>query len=246
MTTGKRKEIRERRLKKKRQQRMTTLLMIVMGGLGLMALIAAPTVINNLKPIGEITPITPIERPMVDGRAMGNPQAPVVIEVYSDFQCPMCKVFSDETELKIATNYVSSGDVYYIYRHFPFLDDQSAGKESDQSANASMCAAEQGRFWDYHDILFANWNGENEGSFNDKRLIAFADTLGLKMDQFEQCFNENTYLDEINDDLTKGRQLNVTGTPTVFVNGVAVRKGFVPAYEDMQSAIDAALNELGK
>lgn len=246
MTTGKRQEIRERRLKKKRQQRMTTMLIIVGGGVILIALLALPTIINNLKPIGEIITITPIERPMVDGRAMGDPQAPITVEVYSDFQCPMCKVFADETEIQIASDYVSTGDVYYIYRQFPFIDDNAPGNESDQAANASMCAAEQGLFWDYHDMLFANWNGENEGSFNDKRLTAFAETLDLNMSQFNKCFKDNTYLNDINDDLVKGRMLDVNGTPTVFVNGEAVRKGYVPSYEDMQIAIDAALAGLNR
>jgi protein-disulfide isomerase len=246
MTSGKRKEIRERRLKKKRQQRMTTLIIIVGGALLLIALVAVPNIINNLKPVGAITQITPEVRPMVDGRSMGDPGAPVTVEVFSDFQCPMCKVFADETELQIATNYVANNKVYYIYRQYPFLDDAVAGKESDQAANASMCAAEQGRFWDYHDTLFANWNGENQGSFSDRRLIAFAETLGLTMDQFEKCFNANTYADEIDADITKATQLAVTGTPTVFVNGVVVKKGFVPSFDDMSSAIDAELAKLGQ
>jgi protein-disulfide isomerase len=141
---------------------------------------------------------------------------------------------------------VANNKVYYIYRQYPFLDDAVAGKESDQAANASMCAAEQGRFWDYHDTLFANWNGENQGSFSDRRLIAFAETLGLTMDQFEKCFNANTYADEIDADITKATQLAVTGTPTVFVNGVVVKKGFVPSFDDMSSAIDAELAKLGQ
>jgi protein-disulfide isomerase len=243
MVSSKRKEIRERRLKKKRQQRITTIMIIVGGGLLLFALIALPNVINNLRPVGDITEITPLDRPMVDGRTMGNPDAPVMVEVYSDFQCPSCKVFAEEIESQIAENYVTNGDVLYIYRHFPFLDDQSAGNESDQSANASMCAAEQDRFWDYHDILFANWNGENQGAFNDRRLIAFAETLDLDMNQFEDCFSENRYKTEIDSDFTNGRQLNVTGTPTVFVNEEVVTPGFVPSFEDMQSAIDAELIE---
>ncbi len=241
MSVSKRKEIREQRLRRKRKQRQTTIMIMVGAALALVALIALPSIIDAIRPVGEIVDVAPVERPMVDGKALGDPNAPVVVEVFVDFQCPMCRVYSEETETLVVENYVAQGQVYYIFRQYPFLDDRSASRESDQAANASMCAAEQGKFWDYHDILFANWSGENQGAFSDKRLVAFAQNVGLDMGSFEACFEENRYEDQIQEDLTRGVQLGVQGTPSAFVNGVAVNPPYVPSYEDMQQAIEAAL-----
>jgi protein-disulfide isomerase len=188
-----------------------------------------------------IAAITPIERPMVNGQSLGDPNAPVKIDAYIDYQCPSCKGYAENIELEVIEKYVPSGDVYYTFRHFPFLDNNAVRKESDQAANASMCAGEQGRFWDYHDILFANWNGENQNAFSDKRLVAFAETLGLDLDTFNQCFQANTYKDAIESDIAAGIMKGVTGTPSVFVNGEQLTPGYVPSFEQISQAVDAAL-----
>jgi protein-disulfide isomerase len=196
-------------------------------------------------PVGDIVNITPEERPMVDGTAMGDPQAPVTIEVYEDFQCPACKSYSEQIAPQIKDAYVATGDVYYVFRHFPFLDDNAPRKESDQAANASMCAADENRFWDYHDMLFVNWNGENQGSFNDRRLVAFAEALGLDMEKFNPCFEANLHAEEINSDLQMGRELGVTGTPSVLVNGRILTPGYVPTFTEISEAVEAELAKSG-
>jgi protein-disulfide isomerase len=154
-TSTKRQAIREKRRQEQRKQR----LYIILGIIAVALVIALIIIIPSLTPAGDIVTITPVERPMVDGRSLGDPNAPVKIDVYEDFQCPSCQNYSESIEPQVVEKYVASGDVYYTFRHFPFIDDGSVRKESDQAANASMCAGEQGRFWDYHDILFANWNG---------------------------------------------------------------------------------------
>jgi protein-disulfide isomerase len=131
--------------------------------------------------------------------------------------------------------------VYYVFRHYPFIDKNTTTKESYQAAKASMCASDQDAFWDYHDMLFVNWNGENQGAFNDKRLAAFAEALGLNIEQFNSCFKGDTYESEIDADYDQGLKYGVQGTPTVFVNSTAVTPGYVPSYEDLKAAIDAAL-----
>lgn len=242
MKTSKREEVKAQRLRRKRQQRMNTL--IIIGGivLVLVSLVVSPSIVNALRPVGVVNPITKLERPLVDGRAMGDPLAPVVVEVFEDFQCPRCKDYSDTVEKSlIESDYITSGQVYYIFRHYPFLDRNSAGQESHKAANASMCAAEQGAFWDYHDMLFVNWNGENQGAFVDKRLVAFAENLGLDIEQFNACFKDNKFENEIDSDYDLGLSFGVVGTPTVFVNGNAVTPGFVPSYDDLVQAIEAAL-----
>lgn len=140
-------------------------------------------------------------------------------------------------------NYIASGKVRLMFRHFPFIE-PAPGGELTQAANASMCAAEQGRFWDYHDILFANQSGENQGAFANRRLVAFAESLGLDMTAFTACFNEDRYRDQINADENAGLALGVNSTPTIVVNGTIVQNAdprLVPTYADITQAIDAAL-----
>jgi len=173
---------------------------------------------------------------------MGDASAPVVVEVFEDFQCPACQRYSDTTEKSLVeSGYLEQGLVYYIFRQFPFIDDGSLSTESDQAANASMCASEQGLFWEYHDELYANWNGENIGTFNDNRLITFAGNVGLDVDAFEQCFTENRYQADIDIDMTMARTYGISGTPSLFVNGKQVAPGYVPSWEDLDQAIQAAL-----
>jgi len=241
-TPSKRQAIREQREKKQRQQRITIILVLAGVAILIAAFLIIPSIQRANAPVGNIVTAVPKDRPMVDGTAMGDPNAPVLIQVFEDFQCPSCRQYSQDVEPAVVETYVATGKVRYEFHQYPFLDDRVATKESDQAANASMCAAEQGRFWDYHDILFANWNGENQGSFADKRLVAFAETIGLNMDQFNSCFDSNKYKAQIDADLNLGTQLGVTGTPSVFVNGKIVRPGYIPSFQDIQQAVEAALS----
>ncbi len=240
-TKSRRQMIREQRVQKQRRQRIITILVVSGIALAIAGLLIAPSIRNALTPVGEIVQITPGTHPMPDGLAMGDPNAPVLIEVWEDFQCPSCKNYTEQVEPLIEQNYIAEGNVRYVFRQFPFLDQRVATKESHQAANASMCAAEQDQFWDYHDMLYANWNGENQGAFSDKRLVAYAEALGLNMDQFNACFDANRYQDEINQDKNAGTQAGVTGTPSVFVNGQQLTPGFVPSYDEIVAAIEAEL-----
>ena len=239
--SSKREVVREKRLQEQKRRRIFIVLAIVIGALA----IAAVIIIPSLLPAGDIVTITPVERPLADGRAMGDPEAPVTIEVYEDFQCPACQAYSQQIAPQVKDAYVATGEAYYIFRHYPFLDDNAVRNESDQAANASMCAADENRFWDYHDMLFANWNGENQGAFNDKRLVAFAEALGLDMAAFNSCFEADLHAEEINSDFELGRQLGATGTPSVFVNGVQVSPGFVPQFTAIAEAVEAELAASG-
>ncbi|MBE0408439.1 MAG: DsbA family protein [Anaerolineales bacterium] len=241
----KREAIRERRRKAQKQKRLMLFLIII----GIALLVTALLIVPNLdifNPETEVIQITPIDRPMVDGSSIGDATASVILEVFSDFQCTACREFARSVEPLLIQNHISTGQVLLIYRQYPFLDDRNPGNESKQAANASLCAAEQDRFWDYHDILFANLTGVNVGSFTDRKLIAFAETLGFDMDLFESCFRENRYRSVIDQDIALGRERNVTGTPSVFINGEIVRPGFVPSYQDLQEAINAALATPGQ
>ncbi|MEW6569399.1 MAG: thioredoxin domain-containing protein [Chloroflexota bacterium] len=105
----------------------------------------------SLKPVGEIVGITPQADPSAPGRVLGEAEAPVLIELYEDFQCPACGAFTRSIKPLLVQNFVATGQTRLAFRHFAFI-----GPESLRAAEASMCADEQGRFWDYHDLLFAN------------------------------------------------------------------------------------------
>jgi protein-disulfide isomerase len=196
--------------------------------------------------LASITPITPkTYAATVDGAHLGDPNALVKMDVWEDFQCPACARYSQITAPLVIQNYVETGVVYYTFHFWPFIDGGNPTGESHQAANAAMCASEQGRFWDYHDILFVNWSGENQGAFMNPRLIAFAQTLGLNMTDFNKCFDANPYKAIIEQDFADGQAKDVTSTPSIFVDGVMVlvsqNPKLVPTYEYIAAAIEAAL-----
>src|SRR4030042_2771428 len=114
-TSSKRHKIKAQRAKRQRQQRVSTLLII--GGVALIvvALLAFPSIQKAINPVGEFVKITPQSRPQADFNSMGDPNAPVKLEEYSDYQCFFCKRFSDETEKLIVDAYVATGKVYFTY-----------------------------------------------------------------------------------------------------------------------------------
>lgn len=232
---SKRREARDRRERQRRARALALMVGVGAAAVGLAFLVLYPT----LRPVGEIVTPTPALRPAAQGRVLGEPTAPVLIELYEDFQCPACTVFTRTTEPRLLQDFVATGIARLAFRQFPFI-----GPESLRAAEASLCADAQGRFWDYHDLLFANQAGENQGAFSDRRLSAFAESLGLDMEAFESCFNDSTYRDEVFAEFQAGRELGVNSTPTVVVNGRIVEgaaANLVPSYELIAAAIEAAL-----
>jgi len=238
---SKRQIIREQRVKRQKQQRLVVILVVAAAALVVAGLLILPSLRANVTPVGEIKTAAPHNHPNPNGTALGDPKASVTIDVWEDFQCPSCQGYSEQVEPQVTDSYVATGKARYVFHHYPFLDTNSATKESHQAANASMCANEQGRFWDYHDIVFANWNGENQGAYTDKRLTAFAETVGLDMTKFNDCFKANRYKDQIEQDKADGEKAGVQGTPSVFVNGTLIKPGYVPTYQDISAAVEAAL-----
>jgi protein-disulfide isomerase len=245
MNTGKEMSKRRLRREKMRQSemrsRMVTIGLMVIGAL----MVAFVLIYPNVKPVAEVVTAEPQSYPQADKNSLGDPNAPVKIDVFEDFQCPACRIFTQETESLVIENLVATGKVYYVFHNYPFIDGVGAGNggESDQAANAVMCASEQDKFWEMHSIIFANWNGENQGAFNDKRLMAFAEKTGLDMDAFSACFIDNKYKAEIQADFDFGNTLGVQGTPSVLVNEILITPEHVPSYDDIAAAVEAALGK---
>jgi protein-disulfide isomerase len=234
---SKRQERRQRMQRQQQRQRLITIGLIVLGA----GLIVLAVVAPQLRGVGEIVTVTPASLPNADGLSLGDASAPVTIDVFEDFQCPACKYFTESVQPVVIQNLVATGKARYVFHNYPFIDNQSVSKESDQAANAAMCANEQDKFWDMQSILYANWNGENIGTFNDRRLQALAEAIGLDMDAFNTCFDANKYEAEIQADFDLGEQMGVSGTPTVFVNGQRVgAPSSVASYQEIADAVNAA------
>ncbi len=239
---SKKQEFRERRRKAATRQRA-----FIIGGVAVVAAVFAFLLIwPSIKPTSPVVVTvvpSPASRPPTKGTSMGDPNAPVKLDVWEDFQCSGCLHYTQNTEPQIIQQTVATGKVYYTFHFFPFID---GGKgESQDSASAASCASEQGRFWDYHDMLFANWLGENAGSYTRPRLVAFAQDIGLDMTAFNSCFQANKYAAAIAQDHQAGKQLGVNATPGIYLNGKALEskagKGYLPTLDEMLQAINAAV-----
>jgi protein-disulfide isomerase len=169
-------------------------------------------------------------------KSIGPEDAPVVVVEYSDFQCPYCQQFATGPGRLIKQNYVDKGQVRFAYRNMAFI-----GTESLWAAEASECANEQGRFWDYHDKLFEEQAGENVGAFSRENLKRFAAELELDTQQFTQCLDSDKYKDKVQQETDEAGRLGVRSTPTFFVNGRLIENG--SNYQVLQAAIETALAE---
>lgn len=168
---------------------------------------------------------------------LGNKNAKVVMVDFSDFECPFCKKYFDETYAQIKKDYIDTGKIVYYYRHFP-LSFHPAAKPA---AIASECANEQGKFWEFHDLVFkeqAKITGQTpEGT--TQALKAFAASLNLNASQFGSCLSSEKYKDNVEKDTKEGEAAGVNGTPTFFVNGMSL-VGAQP-YSAFQTLIDQEL-----
>lgn len=235
--TSRRQEIIEGRRKRQQRQRTITLAIIGVIVVVIAGLIASPTIFAAVTPVGNIIQITPVAYPNAKGTSMGDPNAPVKIDAYEDFRCSACEYYTLNIKPEIIKNYVATNKVYYTYHFFIVINSNDGSNASHQAANAALCAAAQNRFWDYHDILYANQTSEDASLFSDARLVAMAKSLKLDMTSFNQCFQQHQYSAQIQNDMAQGQSLNVSGTPSLFVNGKLVQTD----YNTISKAIDAAL-----
>jgi len=208
-------------------------LAVVVVGVAIVALLA----LNSSKPSGAAIKVPPgaIAADLRDGRSLGSPDAPVVMEVYEDPQCPVCGRFSREREPLLISEYVKNGLVRLTYRDLVFI-----GQESLDAA-VGMRAAEQlaGMFWDYNAIVFENQDGENQGAFSRERLGLMAEKIGLDKAAFTALLDDATLIAAVNEETAGGQALGISQTPTLVVNGV-IKPG-LPTWDDLASMVETAL-----
>jgi len=165
--------------------------------------------------------------------AEGDPNAPVTIVEFSDFQCPYCAAFVKETLPKIRADYVETGKVKIYYRHLPL----AFHPQAKPLAIASECANDQGKFWEMHDKIFENSATINDSSVADHKN--WAAELGLDTITFNNCVDSQEHMDKVNEDLSAAGQVGATGTPTFYINGHQL-VGALP-YESFKALIDQQL-----
>jgi len=170
---------------------------------------------------------------------LGNPNAPITMVEFGDYQCTFCSKFFHETENSIITNYIKTGKVKVLFKDFIIL-----GQDSINAANAAHCANDQKLFWEYHSMLYNNWAGEDTGWADLTHLHEFANTLGLDMDVFSACMSDLKWNELVNLSSIDGQKLGVTGTPTFFVidqNNDVVKIVGAQHYDVFKQIFDSAL-----
>ena len=143
---------------------------------------------------------------------LGNPDAPITLVEFGDYQCHFCNVFFHNTEEAILKNYVETGKVKIIFKDYTII-----GPDSVNASHGAHCANDQGLFWEYHDILYNNWNGENNGWASSENLFKFAQEINLDMDEWSECMVNSEHSEIILASNNDAKDLGLTGTPSFFV-----------------------------
>lgn len=178
---------------------------------------------------------------MANGTKLGRDDAPVKLTMFEDFQCPFCLAFTAEQEGPIVEELVKTGEMQIEYRHLPIL-----GPESVRAATASQCAADQNKFWQYHQKLFLvqaeagqiEDEETNVGRFSDDKLKQYAGELGLDQATFDQCFDTNKHLEKVTNDQREANQFGITGTPGFLVNGQPLGQGTPVGIENWKNLVE--------
>jgi protein-disulfide isomerase len=256
MNSEKRSKRQERRERMKRQERRNRLIIIGSIVAGVLLVVVAIALLNPgaRGPIAEVVAIDPGTYPNANDNSMGDPNAPIVIEEFSDFQCPYCKDFHDRTEPLLRQYFIDTGQVRFVYRSMGNWVSRNIGGRTTESQDAGLavyCAGDQDLFWEMHAHLFANVVGEDAGSFTDERLKEIAQVTGLDMEQFNSCYDSGKYEDRVQQDFADGQAAGVNGTPgfliTYTVNGEEKSRlieGAQPI-NVFQQELDIILNEIG-
>jgi protein-disulfide isomerase len=194
---------------------------------------------NLLKPISA-TPASLIDP--ANPRALGQPNAPVKVEIWSDFQCPACDQFATTVEPDLVNKYAATGKAYVVYRDRVIIDRAPTDTESHQSAAAARCAGD--KFWAFHDYLFENQNktGENKGTFSPAFLGSVADAVGADKPKYDACMANGAAgtVALVNAESAQGAAAGVNGTPTIALNGTLLQAGPLPM-STLGPAIDALI-----
>ncbi len=176
--------------------------------------------------------ISPEELQRTQGVALGPENAPVVMYEFADFQCPGCAHYATFVMPLVKERLVEQGLVRYVYYDFPLT---SIHRQAFLASRAARCAGEQGRFWEYHDVLYGRqprWAAARDAT---PLFIDYAADVGLNRSEFEACLRSDRYAEEVTRNMRFGESLGVTSTPTIFVNGRRLPQ--IPGYSELERIV---------
>ncbi len=142
----------------------------------------------------------------------GDPTSPVTIIEFGDFQCPNCARFARNTEPQLEKEYFDTGRANMVFKHVPIR-----GPDSVTASIAAQCAGDQGKFWEFHDLLYDNQQAENSGWASAGNMKEFASELGLDRNEFDSCLDNKKYESLVQNDFTFARGIGVSGTPSFVI-----------------------------
>jgi protein-disulfide isomerase len=214
---------------------------LVMGAVAVVVIfLANPFEGGTPNPTGSFAPVAPLlENPdpaFTVGRGIGAIDAPVVLEVWADFQCPICGQWANNIEPRLYERYVVDGKLRIEHHHYAFL-----GEESFTSAVGVVCAEKQDKYWAFSSWVYANQHGENEGGFSDERLRIIAAAAGLDLAAYDTCIADPANRAEVEADAAAAAALGVNSTPTLKI-GDWMEPG-LPTIDAISAKIDAALGK---
>ena len=143
---------------------------------------------------------------------IGDKNAKITILEFGDYQCTFCYKFHQQTLVDIKKSYIDTGKVNYTYKDFPLN-----GLDSVLASEASLCADEQGKYWDYHNTLFNNWAGEKTGWITGNSLLDFAEQNNLNMQDFTECVNSHKYNQRVIENQNFAKSVGINATPSFFI-----------------------------
>ena len=155
-----------------------------------------------------------------DGAALGSTSAPVTLEVWGDFQCPICARNSLDIEPSLVNSYVIPGKLRIVHHEIDILG--RGGDESRVPAIGAYCADQQHLYWPYAHWVYGNQQGENQGGFKLDRLVKIAAAAGLDTGQFTSCLDTQPAVEAFQATQDQGQQLGIQSTPSFFLNGTKV------------------------
>jgi protein-disulfide isomerase len=228
-------ERRERLRKTKKRNQMIAIAAISAGLILILAVLIVPSLIKQSNPTtadnSKIIMPEDIEYPSVVRNAMGDPNAPVTVEEFSNYGCGHCINFTKNVEPQIIDEYIETGQVYWVYYSFVWTEDL------EKAAEANYCAADQDKFFEYRDILFENYGNASINSLNEDNFPAFAEALDMDVQAFTECYRDREHGLQVQKDINYARGLGITGTPTFIVNGELVYADTVE--ETIQNALNS-------